>query len=51
MRLPRRRAATDKHLQLLEFGGQAPDHPVHPAIPETRYMKADFCRVDRRVLK
>ena len=23
----------DKHLQILEMGGQAPDHPVHPAIP------------------
>jgi len=37
--------ATDKHLQILESGGQAPDHPVHPAIPETRYLKAYFCRV------
>ncbi len=37
--------ATDKHLQILEQGGQAPDHPVHPAIPETRYLKAYFCRV------
>jgi 23S rRNA (cytosine1962-C5)-methyltransferase len=35
-----------KHLQLLEMGGQAPDHPVHPAIPETRYLKAYFCRVN-----
>ena len=35
----------DKHLQILELGGQAPDHPVHPAIPETRYLKAYFCRV------
>jgi 23S rRNA (cytosine1962-C5)-methyltransferase len=34
-----------KHLQVLEAGGQAPDHPVHPAIPETRYLKAYFCRV------
>ncbi|MGC1388580.1 MAG: class I SAM-dependent rRNA methyltransferase [Steroidobacteraceae bacterium] len=34
-----------KHVQLLEMGGQAPDHPVHPAIPETRYLKAYFCRV------
>jgi 23S rRNA (cytosine1962-C5)-methyltransferase len=34
-----------KHLQVLEVGGQAPDHPVHPAIPETRYLKAYFCRV------
>jgi 23S rRNA (cytosine1962-C5)-methyltransferase len=38
--------ATDKHLQILEMGGQAPDHPVHPAIPETRYLKAYFCRVN-----
>jgi 23S rRNA (cytosine1962-C5)-methyltransferase len=38
--------AADKHLQLLELGGQAPDHPVHPAIPETRYLKAYFCRVN-----
>jgi len=37
--------AADKHLQILEAGGQAPDHPVHPAIPETRYLKAYFCRV------
>ena len=37
--------AADKHLQILEMGGQAPDHPVHPAIAETRYLKAYFCRV------
>ena len=37
--------AAHKHLQILEAGGQAPDHPVHPAIPETRYLKAYFCRV------
>jgi 23S rRNA (cytosine1962-C5)-methyltransferase len=35
-----------KHLQVLEMGGQAPDHPVHPAIPETRYLKAYFCRIN-----
>ncbi len=35
----------DKHVQLLEMGGQAPDHPVHPAIVETRYLKVYFCRV------
>ena len=39
----------DKHLQILEMGGQAPDHPVHPAIPETRYLKAYFCRVNDRL--
>jgi 23S rRNA (cytosine1962-C5)-methyltransferase len=31
--------------QIVEVGGQAPDHPIHPAIPETRYLKAFFCRV------
>ena len=36
----------DKHVQILEMGGQAPDHPVHPAIPETRYLKAYFCRIN-----
>ena len=31
-------------LQLLEFGGQGPDHPIHPAIPETAYLKTCFLR-------
>ncbi|VAW76855.1 23S rRNA (cytosine(1962)-C(5))-methyltransferase [hydrothermal vent metagenome] len=35
----------DRSLQVLERGHQAPDHPVHPAIPETSYLKALFCRV------
>ncbi|MDE2295843.1 MAG: class I SAM-dependent rRNA methyltransferase [Gammaproteobacteria bacterium] len=35
-----------RRLQVLESGEQGPDHPVHPAIPETRYLKAFFCRVD-----
>jgi 23S rRNA (cytosine1962-C5)-methyltransferase len=34
----------DRFVQVLESGGQGPDHPVHPAIPETRYLKAFFCR-------
>ncbi len=34
-----------RRLRLLESGGQGPDHPVHPAIPETRYLKAFFCSV------
>jgi 23S rRNA (cytosine1962-C5)-methyltransferase len=37
----------DRSVQLVEAGGQAPDHPVHPAIPETRYLKAYFCRVSQ----
>jgi 23S rRNA (cytosine1962-C5)-methyltransferase len=31
--------------QVLATGGQAPDHPVHPAIRETRYLKAYLVRV------
>jgi 23S rRNA (cytosine1962-C5)-methyltransferase len=38
---------TSRFVQVLELGGQSPDHPVHPAIPETRYLKAFFCRVTR----
>jgi 23S rRNA (cytosine1962-C5)-methyltransferase len=34
-----------RQLQVLERGEQSPDHPVHPSIPETRYLKAVFCRV------
>lgn len=34
-----------RRLQILEQGGQGADHPVHPAIPETRYLKAFYCRV------
>jgi 23S rRNA (cytosine1962-C5)-methyltransferase len=38
-----------RFVQVLESGGQSPDHPVHPGIPETRYLKAFFCRVTRAV--
>ena len=31
--------------QIVSVGGHAPDHPIHPAIPETRYLKALTCRV------
>ncbi len=33
---------TDRALRLTYQGGQGADHPVHPAIPETRYLKALF---------
>ncbi|WJW75891.1 class I SAM-dependent rRNA methyltransferase [Thiohalobacter sp. IOR34] len=33
-----------RELQLLERGQQSADHPVHPAIPETDYLKVLFCR-------
>lgn len=35
----------DRFVQVLAIGGQAADHPIHPAIAETRYLKAVFCRV------
>lgn len=35
----------DRHIQLIEHGAQGPDHPVHLAIPETRYIKSLTCRI------
>ncbi|MGE0114287.1 MAG: class I SAM-dependent rRNA methyltransferase [Steroidobacteraceae bacterium] len=35
----------NKHAQIIEVGGQAPDHPIHPGIEETRYLKAFIARV------
>lgn len=37
----------DRHGQVLFQGHQGPDHPVHPAIPETAYLKALGVRVFR----
>jgi 23S rRNA (cytosine1962-C5)-methyltransferase len=35
----------EKQLQIIEQGGQGPDHPIVPVIPETDYLKAIFVRV------
>lgn len=35
----------DRHLIFFATGGQGPDHPIHPAIPETDYLKTFFCSV------
>ena len=35
----------DRNLQILEQGGQSFDHPVHPSITETDYLKAVFTRL------
>jgi 23S rRNA (cytosine1962-C5)-methyltransferase len=35
----------DRQVQALAQLQQAPDHPVHPAIPETDYLKGFICRV------
>nr|WP_284046943.1 class I SAM-dependent rRNA methyltransferase [Halomonas llamarensis] len=37
----------DRHGQVIFQGHQAGDHPVHPAIPETSYLKALGVRVFR----
>ncbi len=34
-----------RQMQILERGFQCMDHPVHPAIAETAYLKAMVCRV------
>ena len=34
----------DCQLRVVEQGAQGPDHPIHPAIPETEYLKAIFAR-------
>ncbi|NOQ15030.1 MAG: methyltransferase domain-containing protein [Methyloprofundus sp.] len=35
----------DRNLTIVATGGQAPDHPIHPAISETEYLKTYFCAV------
>lgn len=35
---------TGCEVRVVEQGAQGPDHPVHPAIPETEYLKAVFVR-------
>lgn len=42
-----RRAAqrSKRSVQVVEQLHQGPDHPVHPAMPETRYLKGFVCRV------
>ena len=35
----------DKYLQLIFESGQATDHPIHPAMPETQYLKCFVFRV------
>jgi 23S rRNA (cytosine1962-C5)-methyltransferase len=33
-----------RRAQILEKHAHAPDHPIHPAMPETEYLKAFFIR-------
>lgn len=54
MHLPRERLVdilrgaarhVDRQMQILEHCGQGVDHPVHPSIPETEYLKSVFTRI------
>lgn len=38
--------SVDRSLRLLEWRTQAPDHPILPAMPETRYLKFAILQVD-----
>ncbi len=35
----------DRHLVFFASGGQGGDHPIHPAVAETHYLKTYFCAV------
>ena len=35
----------DRHMVFFATGSQGFDHPVHPSIPETEYLKTYFCSV------
>lgn len=37
----------DKSVQLFAQGHQGPDHPIHPAIEETEYLKSLFFRLQK----
>lgn len=34
-------------VQILTSCHQAPDHPIHPSMPETEYLKGFLCRITR----
>lgn len=38
--------ANRTHAQILYDGGQGPDHPRHPALPESQYLSTFFVRVN-----
>lgn len=35
----------DVSLRITHIGGQGADHPIHPVVPETRYLKALFADI------
>ncbi len=45
MALQRAARHLDRQAQVLELLQQSPDHPVHPMIPQTRYLKGVIARI------
>jgi len=45
-RLAARALSGGREARLLRRGGQGPDHPIHPAMPETDYLKSLLFRVN-----
>ena len=45
--LRRSAARTGKVLTILRIAGAGADHPIGLHVPETRYLKAVFARVER----
>jgi len=39
--------SVDRHIQLFDQGHQGPDHPIHPSIIETEYIKTFFFKVSQ----
>ena len=39
----------ERSLQMFREGRQGPDHPIHPAMPETEYLKVLYARVLGRI--
>ncbi|MBN2866230.1 MAG: class I SAM-dependent rRNA methyltransferase [Thiotrichales bacterium] len=37
----------DRTAQMFDQAHQAPDHPIHPAIPETEYLKTFFFKISQ----
>lgn len=37
----------DRNIQMFDQGHQGPDHPIHPAISETEYIKTFFFKVSK----
>jgi len=44
--LQRASVKAGRRIRLLFEGGQSADHPIHPAMPETRYLKALFLQAE-----